>query len=61
MWHCSGTSILEVVILMGFSYFFLLEKYNLAFKIVRTESRLVRGILVNHGFHEVEHIRHWLK
>ncbi|XP_050989309.1 tubulin polyglutamylase TTLL5 isoform X2 [Labeo rohita] len=29
------------------------EKYNLAFKIVRTESRLVRGILVNHGFHEV--------
>ncbi|KAK1793252.1 hypothetical protein P4O66_011634, partial [Electrophorus voltai] len=30
-------------------------KYNLTFKIVRTESRLVRGILVNHGFHEVEH------
>ncbi|ROL47980.1 Tubulin polyglutamylase TTLL5 [Anabarilius grahami] len=30
------------------------EKYNLAFKIVRTESRLVRGLLVNHGFHEVE-------
>ncbi|KAL6477548.1 hypothetical protein MHYP_G00133830 [Metynnis hypsauchen] len=29
------------------------EKYNLAFKIVRTESRLVRGILVSHGFHEV--------
>nr|XP_055029113.1 tubulin polyglutamylase TTLL5 isoform X3 [Misgurnus anguillicaudatus] len=29
------------------------EKYNLAFKIVRTESRLVRNILVNHGFHEV--------
>ncbi|XP_007257406.3 tubulin polyglutamylase TTLL5 isoform X1 [Astyanax mexicanus] len=29
------------------------EKYNLGFKIVRTESRLVRGILVNHGFHEV--------
>uniref|UniRef100_A0A4W4GYF6 Tubulin--tyrosine ligase-like protein 5 n=1 Tax=Electrophorus electricus TaxID=8005 RepID=A0A4W4GYF6_ELEEL len=29
------------------------EKYNLTFKIVRTESRLVRGILVNHGFHEV--------
>ncbi|XP_016388565.1 tubulin polyglutamylase TTLL5 [Sinocyclocheilus rhinocerous] len=29
------------------------EKYNLAFKIVRTESRLVRGMLVNHGFHEV--------
>ncbi|XP_052000925.1 tubulin polyglutamylase TTLL5-like [Xyrauchen texanus] len=29
------------------------EKYNLAFKIVRTESRLVRGILVGHGFHEV--------
>ncbi|XP_060790622.1 tubulin polyglutamylase TTLL5 isoform X6 [Neoarius graeffei] len=29
------------------------ERYNLAFKIVRTESRLVRGILVNHGFHEV--------
>ncbi|RXN26204.1 tubulin polyglutamylase TTLL5 isoform X1 [Labeo rohita] len=33
--------------------FSFLEKYNLAFKIVRTESRLVRGILVNHGFHEV--------
>ncbi|XP_036397393.1 tubulin polyglutamylase TTLL5 [Megalops cyprinoides] len=29
------------------------ERYNLAFKIVRTESRLVRGILSNHGFHEV--------
>ncbi|KAI5618863.1 tubulin polyglutamylase TTLL5 isoform X1, partial [Silurus asotus] len=29
------------------------ERYNLAFKILRTESRLVRGILVNHGFHEV--------
>ncbi|KAM9466223.1 tubulin polyglutamylase TTLL5 isoform 2-T3 [Clarias gariepinus] len=29
------------------------ERYNLAFKIVRTESRLVRNILVNHGFHEV--------
>ncbi|XP_062863265.1 tubulin polyglutamylase TTLL5 isoform X2 [Trichomycterus rosablanca] len=29
------------------------ERYNLAFKIVRTESRLVRGILLNHGFHEV--------
>uniref|UniRef100_A0A672SH66 Tubulin--tyrosine ligase-like protein 5 n=1 Tax=Sinocyclocheilus grahami TaxID=75366 RepID=A0A672SH66_SINGR len=54
MWHCSGTSILEVVILMGFSYcFFKIEKYNLAFKIVCTESRLVRGMLVNHGFHEV--------
>ncbi|XP_055362017.1 tubulin polyglutamylase TTLL5 isoform X3 [Betta splendens] len=29
------------------------ERYNLAFKIVRTESRLVRSILTNHGFHEV--------
>ncbi|XP_028842922.1 tubulin polyglutamylase TTLL5 isoform X2 [Denticeps clupeoides] len=29
------------------------ELYNLAFKIVRTESRLVRGILSSHGFHEV--------
>uniref|UniRef100_A0A8D3BQZ3 Tubulin--tyrosine ligase-like protein 5 n=1 Tax=Scophthalmus maximus TaxID=52904 RepID=A0A8D3BQZ3_SCOMX len=29
------------------------ERYNLAFKIVRTESRLVRGILANHGFREV--------
>ncbi|XP_022048914.1 tubulin polyglutamylase TTLL5 isoform X2 [Acanthochromis polyacanthus] len=29
------------------------ERYNMAFKIVRTESRLVRGILTNHGFHEV--------
>ncbi|XP_041928112.1 tubulin polyglutamylase TTLL5 isoform X2 [Alosa sapidissima] len=29
------------------------ERFNLAFKIVRTESRLVRGILTNHGFHEV--------
>nr|XP_057947118.1 tubulin polyglutamylase TTLL5 isoform X2 [Doryrhamphus excisus] len=28
-------------------------RYNMAFKIVRTESRLVRGILTNHGFHEV--------
>ncbi|KAA0711548.1 Tubulin polyglutamylase TTLL5 [Triplophysa tibetana] len=29
------------------------EEYKLAFKIVRTDSRLVRGMLVNHGFHEV--------
>ncbi|XP_068194118.1 tubulin polyglutamylase TTLL5 [Antennarius striatus] len=29
------------------------ERYHMAFKIVRTESRLVRGILTNHGFHEV--------
>lgn len=29
------------------------ERYRMAFKIVRTESRLVRGILANHGFHEV--------
>ncbi|KAA0711549.1 Tubulin polyglutamylase TTLL5 [Triplophysa tibetana] len=29
------------------------EEYKLAFKIVRTESRLVRGMLVNRGFHEV--------
>ncbi|XP_057199528.1 tubulin polyglutamylase TTLL5 isoform X2 [Triplophysa rosa] len=29
------------------------EEYKMAFKIVRTESRLVRGLLVNHGFHEV--------
>ncbi|XP_069391426.1 tubulin polyglutamylase TTLL5 isoform X2 [Paralichthys olivaceus] len=29
------------------------ERYNLAFKIVRTESRLVRGLLTNHGFREV--------
>ncbi|KAK5916693.1 hypothetical protein CgunFtcFv8_011650 [Champsocephalus gunnari] len=29
------------------------ERYHLAFKIVRTESRLVRGLLANHGFHEV--------
>nr|XP_043902929.1 tubulin polyglutamylase TTLL5 [Solea senegalensis] len=29
------------------------ERYNMAFKIVRTESRVVRGILANHGFREV--------
>uniref|UniRef100_A0A8C4ELA6 Tubulin--tyrosine ligase-like protein 5 n=1 Tax=Dicentrarchus labrax TaxID=13489 RepID=A0A8C4ELA6_DICLA len=29
------------------------ERYRMAFKIVRTESRLVRGLLTNHGFHEV--------
>nr|XP_015205808.1 PREDICTED: tubulin polyglutamylase TTLL5 [Lepisosteus oculatus]XP_015205809.1 PREDICTED: tubulin polyglutamylase TTLL5 [Lepisosteus oculatus] len=29
------------------------ERYNLAYKIVRTESRLVRSILTVHGFHEV--------
>ncbi|XP_057715877.1 tubulin polyglutamylase TTLL5 isoform X1 [Corythoichthys intestinalis] len=29
------------------------EQYNMTFKIVRTESRLVRGILTKHGFHEV--------
>lgn len=30
-----------------------LERYNMAFKIVHTDSHLVRGILTNHGFHEV--------
>lgn len=29
------------------------EQYKMAFKIVRTESRLVRGLLINHGFDEV--------
>ncbi|XP_008398490.1 tubulin polyglutamylase TTLL5 isoform X2 [Poecilia reticulata] len=29
------------------------ERYNMSFKIVRTDSRLVRRILTNHGFHEV--------
>uniref|UniRef100_A0A3B5LYY5 Tubulin--tyrosine ligase-like protein 5 n=1 Tax=Xiphophorus couchianus TaxID=32473 RepID=A0A3B5LYY5_9TELE len=29
------------------------ERYNMSFKIVRTDSRLVRRILINHGFHEV--------
>ncbi|XP_067848219.1 tubulin polyglutamylase TTLL5 isoform X2 [Heptranchias perlo] len=29
------------------------ERYHLAYKIVRTESRLVRSILSVHGFHEV--------
>ncbi|KAK2826139.1 hypothetical protein Q5P01_020353 [Channa striata] len=29
------------------------ERYNMTFKIVRTESRLVRRILTNHGFQEV--------
>ncbi|XP_072127950.1 tubulin polyglutamylase TTLL5 isoform X3 [Mobula birostris] len=29
------------------------ERYHLAYKIVRTESRLVRSILTAHGFHEV--------
>ncbi|XP_032883367.1 tubulin polyglutamylase TTLL5 isoform X2 [Amblyraja radiata] len=29
------------------------ERYHLAYKIVRTESRLVRTILTVHGFHEV--------
>ncbi|XP_067336002.1 tubulin polyglutamylase TTLL5 isoform X3 [Channa argus] len=29
------------------------ERYNMAFKIVRTESRLVRRILTNHGLNEV--------
>uniref|UniRef100_A0A8C7YFF0 Tubulin--tyrosine ligase-like protein 5 n=1 Tax=Oryzias sinensis TaxID=183150 RepID=A0A8C7YFF0_9TELE len=40
--------------LLSFSrVLFCSERYNMAFKIVRTESRLVRGILTNHGFHEV--------
>ena len=29
------------------------EKYHLAFKIVRTECKIVRSVLVSHGFHEV--------
>ncbi|XP_063715109.1 serine-rich adhesin for platelets-like isoform X3 [Symsagittifera roscoffensis] len=29
------------------------EKYRLAFKIVRTECKIVRSVLVSHGFHEV--------
>uniref|UniRef100_A0AAQ5XS47 Tubulin--tyrosine ligase-like protein 5 n=1 Tax=Amphiprion ocellaris TaxID=80972 RepID=A0AAQ5XS47_AMPOC len=40
-------------IALSLMYFTFLERYNMAFKIVRTESRLVRGILTNHGFHEV--------
>ena len=31
----------------------LSEKYHLAYKIVKTESKLVRSILGAHGFHEV--------
>ncbi|XP_074091784.1 LOW QUALITY PROTEIN: tubulin polyglutamylase TTLL5 [Macrotis lagotis] len=30
-----------------------LERYHLSYKIVRTDSRLVRSILTAHGFHEV--------
>ncbi|KAI0229728.1 Tubulin polyglutamylase TTLL5 [Lamellibrachia satsuma] len=29
------------------------EKYHMTYKLVRTESRLIRGILSSHGFHEV--------
>lgn len=29
------------------------ERYRLSYKIVRTDSRLVRSILTAHGFHEV--------
>ncbi|CAH1261959.1 TTLL5 [Branchiostoma lanceolatum] len=29
------------------------EKYHLSYKMVRTESKLVRSILASHGFHEV--------
>lgn len=29
------------------------ERYHLSYKIVRTDSRLVRSILTAHGFHEV--------
>uniref|UniRef100_A0A2K6GA22 Tubulin--tyrosine ligase-like protein 5 n=1 Tax=Propithecus coquereli TaxID=379532 RepID=A0A2K6GA22_PROCO len=32
---------------------FSLERYHLSYKIVRTDSRLVRSILTAHGFHEV--------
>uniref|UniRef100_A0A8B9ML50 Tubulin--tyrosine ligase-like protein 5 n=1 Tax=Accipiter nisus TaxID=211598 RepID=A0A8B9ML50_9AVES len=32
---------------------FLTERYHLSYKIVRTDSRLVRSILTAHGFHEV--------
>jgi len=31
----------------------LTERYRLSYKIVRTDSRLVRSILTAHGFHEV--------
>ena len=29
------------------------ERYHMTYKLVRTESRLIRGILSSHGFHEV--------
>ncbi|NXG69025.1 TTLL5 polyglutamylase, partial [Baryphthengus martii] len=41
-------------ILTNDSYLRLIgERYHLAYKIVRTDSRLVRSILAAHGFHEV--------
>ena len=36
-----------------FCCFICSGRYHMAFKIVRTESRLVRELLTNHGFHEV--------
>uniref|UniRef100_A0A7N6ADC8 Tubulin--tyrosine ligase-like protein 5 n=1 Tax=Anabas testudineus TaxID=64144 RepID=A0A7N6ADC8_ANATE len=53
----SGLSKTIPILLQTILYFSVcliyLERYSLAFKIVRTESRLVRRILTNHGFHEV--------
>uniref|UniRef100_A0A8C9VK26 Tubulin--tyrosine ligase-like protein 5 n=1 Tax=Scleropages formosus TaxID=113540 RepID=A0A8C9VK26_SCLFO len=43
----------ETVVSKGGEFRDIGERYNLAFKIVRTESRLVRSILSSHGFHEV--------
>uniref|UniRef100_A0A8C2U9F8 Tubulin--tyrosine ligase-like protein 5 n=1 Tax=Coturnix japonica TaxID=93934 RepID=A0A8C2U9F8_COTJA len=41
-------------ILTNDSYLRLIgERYHLSYKIVRTDSRLVRSILTSHGFHEV--------
>ena len=45
-------------ILMGIYYkysfdFKWAEKYHMAYKIVKTECKLVRSVLTSHGFHEV--------
>ena len=53
----------NLIELVYFAYFFLpffcnhfgfcLEKYKLAFKIVKTECKIIRSVLQAHGFHEV--------
>lgn len=51
LWQPVKYNVAGVVLLICDTFF--TERYRLSFKIVRTDSRLVRSILSAHGFREV--------